>query len=91
MWELLITPKADAPTIKAEFSVSYKLDETSDNKIYQYFFDINDYQVNIYVLVLYSMSINVYLSDRLSIYWMRTWNRRRAASFVEWAPCVNST
>ncbi|XP_049817550.1 trafficking protein particle complex subunit 10 isoform X3 [Aethina tumida] len=44
MWELLITPKADTPTIKAEFSVSYKLDESSDNKIYQYFFDINDYQ-----------------------------------------------
>ncbi|CAH0550130.1 unnamed protein product [Brassicogethes aeneus] len=44
MWELLIKPGADSPTIKAEFSVSYKLDEDSEERPYRYFFDINDYQ-----------------------------------------------
>ncbi|KAJ8962547.1 hypothetical protein NQ318_000939 [Aromia moschata] len=27
MWELLVKPAGDAPTIKAEFSLRYKLDE----------------------------------------------------------------
>lgn len=49
MWELISKEKKFDPThIKAEFSVSYKLDDstTEENKLYQFFFDISDYQVS---------------------------------------------
>lgn len=42
-----MNPDDTPSTIKAEFSVRYKLDEKDDdNKLYQYFFDISDYQVS---------------------------------------------
>lgn len=47
IWELLVNPDDTSSTIKTEFSVRYKLDEKdTDNKLYQYFFDISDYQVS---------------------------------------------
>nr|CAH7719262.1 unnamed protein product [Callosobruchus chinensis] len=52
MWEILFKEElgAEPPTLKVEFSVKYKLDDKDDdNKLYRYFFDINDYQT-LYIL-----------------------------------------
>nr|XP_023019434.1 trafficking protein particle complex subunit 10 [Leptinotarsa decemlineata] len=49
IWELIVTPDMES-VIKAEFSLSYNLDDQiGDNKLYQYFFDIVDYQT-LYIL-----------------------------------------
>jgi hypothetical protein len=45
MWELLITPSAQSPTIKGDFSVFYSFDGVGGRKLYKYYFDINEYQV----------------------------------------------
>lgn len=51
MWELISKDdkKPLSSNIKTEFSVRYKLVDTlnDDNKMYQFFFDISDYQVRI--------------------------------------------
>ncbi|KAJ8924392.1 hypothetical protein NQ315_007188 [Exocentrus adspersus] len=49
MWELVLDSDEVSSTIKTEFSVRYKLDEKDEDKLYQYFFDISDYQT-LYIL-----------------------------------------
>ncbi|CAG9863619.1 unnamed protein product [Phyllotreta striolata] len=49
IWELSIKPDVDA-VIKAEFSLVYRLlNQTGENKLFQYFFEISDYQT-LYIL-----------------------------------------
>ncbi|CAH1163565.1 unnamed protein product [Phaedon cochleariae] len=49
IWELLVKSDMES-TIKAEFSLVYKLENQDDvNKLYQYFFDITDFQT-LYIL-----------------------------------------
>lgn len=44
IWELIVTPEINS-VIKSEFSIIYKLsNREEDNKLYQYFFEIVDYQ-----------------------------------------------
>ncbi|KAG5877673.1 hypothetical protein JTB14_013918 [Gonioctena quinquepunctata] len=49
IWELIITSEVEA-TVKAEFSLTYKMEgRMDDNKLYRYFFDIINYQT-LYIL-----------------------------------------
>lgn len=53
MWELLAKDVSEnLPTLKTEFSIKYKLDVNDiDNKLFQYFFEINDYQVSEFFII----------------------------------------
>lgn len=86
MWELLITPNAQAPTIKGEFSLMYKFDGLDETKHYKYFFDITDYQVNLKK----SSKIKNTAFLRLCIYWKQVLSQPKVVNFVVMAPSVIS-
>lgn len=54
MWELIPKSGTQAPPIKGEFTLLYSFDEDSDSKMYKYYFDITDYQVCVFITILFS-------------------------------------